>query len=100
MEGIQNIGQRIVQAARLAVAVHLYESETQQHDAHVEEALRVARRSGRQRVMIGGADPIGAGDQDNEQQRHPPLPSLGDLVTDDEWDGLMGRDPQQRDNDP
>lgn len=41
------LGERVVQAARLAVAIHLYESTRSQHD----------RAAVGQRVSIGGAGP-------------------------------------------
>ena len=90
MDGIQDMGLRIVQAARLAVAIHLYESVAR-HTTPDGEEYRVARQILRQRqqVVTGGAGP-NAGGFDGEQ----PSSRLGDLVTDDEWDGLMGRDGQ------
>jgi hypothetical protein len=95
MDGIQDLGLRIVQAARLAVAVHLYESVAR-HTSPDGEAGRVAREILGRRVETGGAGDIDEADDDGfgrggraPQQR----PSrLGDLVTDDEWDGLMGHD--------
>ena len=86
MDGIQDMGLRILQAARLAVAIHLYESVTRYTTPDGEE-YRVARQILRQRqVTTGGAGPNAVG-QDGE-----PSTRLGDLVTDDEWDGLMGHD--------
>ena len=86
MEGFQELGQRIVRAARLAVAAHLYESVAR-HTTPDGEACRVARQILRQRrqvATIGGAGLRGAGDLC--------VPRLGDLVTDDERDGLFGHD--------
>jgi len=91
MDGIQDLGQRIVEAARLAVAVHLYESVARTTTTPDDNGagLRAARQILRRRVEIGGAGPRDAGN-----------PRLGDLVTDDERDGLMGRgDDQDADND-
>ena len=92
MEGFQDIGQRIVQAARMAVAVHLYESVARQTNPE-GDAIRVARQILRRRVATGGAGLLEApGDIEGGQLSPPPhSPRLGDLVTDDEWDGLMGR---------
>ena len=86
MEGIQDLGQRIVQAARMAVAVHLYESVARHTDPH-GDAIRVARQILRRRVATGGAGPRGA---HGGVEHQPTSPRLGDLVTDDERDGLMG----------
>jgi hypothetical protein len=89
MDGIQDMGLRIVQAARLAVAVHLYESVAR-HTTPDGEEYRVARQILRRRlqqVATGGAGPSPVG-PDGEQ----PSARLGDLVTDDEWVGLMGHD--------
>ena len=87
MDGIQDLGLRIVQAARMAVAVHLYESVAR-HTTPDGEEYRVARQILRRRVATGGAglEAADAGDGASPSSR------LGDLVTDDEWDGLMGRD--------
>ena len=82
MEGIQDLGQRIVQAARMAVAVHLYESVARHTDPH-GDAIRVARQILRRRVATGGAGQRAAGED---------IPRPADLVTDDERDGLIGRD--------
>ena len=87
MEGIQDLGQRIVQAARMAVAVHLYESVARHTDPQ-GDAIRVAGQILRRRVEAGGAGPRAAGED---------LPRPGDLVTDDERDGLIGRDADPRD---
>jgi hypothetical protein len=92
MEGFQDIGQRIVQAARLAVAVHLYESATQHTSpaTGVVDAVSAAKRilqsrrwgdSSNRLIATGGAGQAGIVE----------TPRLGDLVTDDERDGLMGR---------
>src|SRR3954465_10057587 len=87
MDGIQDLGQRIVQAARLAVAVHLYESVAR-HTTPDGEEYRVARQILRRRGALGGAGPHA----DVNDGSTPSSSRLGDLVTDDEWDGLMGRD--------
>jgi hypothetical protein len=78
---LQNLGQRIIQAARLAVAVHLYESVAER-TSHGGDAVRIASQLLRRRVETGGAGPRAAGED---------LPRPGDLVTDDERDGLIGR---------
>jgi hypothetical protein len=88
MDGIQDLGLRIVQAARLAVAVHLYESVAR-HTDPAGDVSRVAKEILRRRVATGGAGPRDDAEHGGEflsaaQSR------LGDLVTDDEWDGLMG----------
>ena len=88
MEGIQDLGQRIVQAARMAVAVHLYESVARHTDPQ-GHAIRVARQILRRRVATGGA---GLHVAHGTGEHQPPAPRLGDLVTDDERDGLMGFD--------
>jgi len=85
-EGFQNLGQRLVQAARLAVAVHLYESVVER-TSHGGDTLRIASQVLRRRVEIGGAGPREAGDD---------VPQPGDLVTDDERDGLIGRSADSR----
>jgi hypothetical protein len=86
MDGIQNMGQRIVEAARLAVAVHFYESVAQITTPENGAALRAARQILRRRVETGGAGSCDAGPDVQTS------PRLGDLVTDDERDGLMGCD--------
>jgi hypothetical protein len=96
MEGFQDLGQRIVQAARMAVAVHLYESVARR-TAPDGDALRAARQILRRRVATGGAGLLEApGDDDTvgsvDSAPAPTTPRLGDLVTDDERDGLMGLD--------
>ena len=93
MEGFQDIGQRIVQAARMAVAVHLYESVARQTNPE-GDAIRVAKQILRRRVATGGAGLLEApGDIEGGQPSPPPRsPRLGDLVTDDERNGLMGLD--------
>ena len=88
MDGIQDLGLRIVQAARLAVAVHLYESVAR-HTDPAGDVSRVAKEILRRRVATGGAGPRDDAEQDGEQFS-PAQSRLGDLVTDDEWDGLMG----------
>jgi len=88
MEGFQDLGQRIVQAARMAVAVHLYESVARHTDPQ-GDAIRVARQILRRRVATGGA---GLHVAHGGGEHQPPAPRLGDLVTDDERDGLMGFD--------
>ena len=100
MEGFQDIGQRIVQAARMAVAVHLYESVARQTDPE-GDAIRVARQILGRRVATGGAGLLEAPGDEQGGQLQPPSPSprLGDLVTDDERNGLMGLD-TMRDDDP
>lgn len=105
MDGIQDLGQRIVQAARLAVAVHLYESVaccTEPHDAGPgsHEVKQILRR----RIEIGGAGPnltAGEGDEGDTRQaaQQPPSPRLGYLVTDDERAGLIGLE-AKRDSSP
>ena len=88
MDGIQDMGLRIVQAARLAVAIHLYESVAR-HTTPDGEEFRVARQILRRRqVATGGAGRNRNGIDGTDM----PSTRLGDLVTDDEWDGLMGRD--------
>ena len=97
MDGIQDLGLRIVQAARLAVAVHLYESVAR-HTDPAGDVSRVAKEILRRRVATGGA---GLSDDANLDGAPLPAPAqsrLGDLVTDDEWDGLMGRDAQRKRN--
>ena len=88
MDGIQDLGLRIVQAARLAVAVHLYESVTR-HTDPAGDLSRVAKEILRRRVETGGAGLSDDAEQGGELQS-PAQSRLGDLVTDDEWDGLMG----------
>ncbi len=83
MDGIQELGQRIVQTARLAVAMHLYESVARQTSPG-SEGVRAARQMLRRQNTIGGADPGEAGEANSSR--------LGDLVTDDERDGLFGHD--------
>ena len=87
-DGLENLGQRIIQAARLAVAVHLYESVVER-TSHGCDGLRIASQILRRRVEAGGAGPRETG------EHH--APRLGDLVTDDERDGLIGRgaDPRE-----
>lgn len=95
MDGIQDIGQRIVAAARLAVAVHLYESVARHTEPFVDDFVddndgavsRDARQILRRRQVVTG----GAGESEFREETHTSS-RLGDLVTDDEWDGLMGRD--------
>ena len=97
MDGIQDLGLRIVQAARLAVAVHLYESVARRltPDAEVGRAARqILRRAGE----TGGAGSSEQADGD-DAHHEPPSTRLGDLVTDDEWDGLMGLE-RDRDEEP
>src|SRR6187397_2700009 len=90
MDGIQDLGLRIVQAARLAVAVHLYESVAR-HTDPVGDVSRVAKEILRRRVATGGAGPRDDANDDQGGELSSPAQSrLGDLVTDDEWDGLMG----------
>jgi hypothetical protein len=89
MDGIQDLGARIVEAARVAVAMHLYESVAQSTTpANGQVGLGAARQILRRRVETGGAGPCLADDS-----------RLGDLVTDDERDGLMGRDGGKRTDD-
>ena len=90
-EGFQNLGQRIVQAARLAVAVHMYESAAQ-HTSPGGEALRIATRILQQPTIAAG----GAG----RREAGTDVPRPGDLVTDDERDGLIGRDADPRGEPP
>jgi hypothetical protein len=97
MDGIQELGQRIVDAARLAVAVHFYESVARTTTPENGAALRAARQILRPRVEIGGAGPRGA--PDGGGQLEPASSRLGDLVTDDERNGLMGRDNDNDDDD-
>lgn len=85
-EGFQDLGQRIVQAARLAVEIHMHESGLERTSPG-GEALRLARQILQRRAMAGGAGQRVAG-QD--------IPRPGDLVTDDERDGLIGRDADPR----
>ena len=82
MDGIQDLGQRIVRTARLAVAMHLYESVARE-TSPTGEAVRVARQMLQRQVATGGAGLGAAGDSSSR---------LGDLVTDDERDGLFGFD--------
>jgi hypothetical protein len=100
MDGIQDLGLRIVQAARLAVTVHLYESVAR-HTDPAGDVSRVAKEILRRRVATGGAGPrddadvLGGEQQRHQQEQHQQSPSptqsrLGDLVTDNERDGLMG----------
>lgn len=92
MDGIQDIGSRIVAAARLAVAVHLYETVAR-HTSPDGEECRVARQILRRRqVATGGAGLTDSLDDELANHHAPSSSRLGDLVTDDEWDGLMGRD--------
>ena len=87
-EGFQDLGQRMIRAARLAVAVHMYESAVELTSPG-GEALRIASRVARRRVVeTGGAGPQSAGTD---------VPRPADLVTDDERDGLIGRDADPRD---
>jgi hypothetical protein len=101
MDGIQDLGLRIVQAARLAVTVHLYESVAR-HTDPAGNVSRVAKEILRRRVATGGAgscdDADGSSGGEQQQSSSPARQSrLGDLVTDDEWDGLMGHDGGGRD---
>jgi hypothetical protein len=93
MEGFQDLGQRIVQAARMAVAVHLYESVARR-TAPDGDALRAARQILWRQVATGGAGLLEAPGEEHDGVVQPPdhSPRLGDLVTDDERDGLMGLD--------
>ena len=84
MDGIQNLGRRMVEIARLAVAVHLYESVAR-HTSPDGDEYRDASEVLRRQVATGGAGLSGLGQE-------APSSRLGDLVTDDEWDGLMGND--------
>ena len=90
-DGLENLGQRIIQAARLAVAVHLYESVAER-TSHGGDALRIASQFLRRRVEAGGAGPRAAGGDC--------CPQPGDLVTDDERDGLIGRNADPREPAP
>src|SRR5688500_11535632 len=81
-EGFQDLGQRIVRAARLAVAVHMSASVVERTSPG-GEALRLASQILRRRVATGGAGQRAAGED---------IPRPADLVTDDERDGLIGRD--------
>ena len=89
MDGIQDLGLRIVQAARLAVAVHLYESVAR-HTDPAGDVSRVAKEILRRRVATGGAGPRDDANDQGGELSSPAQSRLGDLVTDDEWDGLMG----------
>lgn len=89
MDGIQNLGLRIVQAARLAVAVHLYESVAR-HTDPAGDVSRVAKEILRRRVATGGAGLSDDAIDQGGELSSPAQSRLGDLVTDDEWDGLMG----------
>ena len=96
MDGIQDLGLRIVQAARLAVAVHLYESVARATSPD-GEVFHAARQLLRRQVMTGGAGPLGGDDNGyggggRELVQQQPASRLGDLVTDDELHGLMGHD--------
>jgi hypothetical protein len=91
MDGIQDLGLRIVQAARLAVAVHLYESVAR-HTDPAGDVSRVAKEILRRRVATGGAGLSDDANLDGAPLSAPAQSRLGDLVTDDEWDGLMGHD--------
>jgi hypothetical protein len=84
MEGFQNIGQRIVEVARMAVAAHLYESVNR--PLAESETYRGDRTTLRSRSATGGAG-HGAADDERDDVRSP---RLGDLVSDDEREGLMG----------
>ena len=98
MDGIQDLGLRIVQAARLAVAVHLYESAARITSPANGDAVRAARQILRRQLTTGGAGPVDPGESDGDGIK-PSGSRLGDLVTDDERDGLMGHD-AERDEDP
>ena len=93
MEGFQDLGQRIVQAARMAVAVHLYESVACRTSPD-GDAQRAARQILRRRVATGGAGLLDAPGEEHDGFVQPAdtSPRLGDLVTEDERDGLMGLD--------
>ena len=60
---LESLGQRIVQAAQLAVAMHLYQAVDPdgQHgrvdDGLEANGLQADRRAPRQRVVIGGTGP-------------------------------------------
>ena len=69
---MQTLAKRIVEAARLAASVHLYESLRQKSEHY-----------GR-RVMIGGAGPDTQGDHDSEPGSASGLPGRSAVVTDDE----------------
>jgi hypothetical protein len=60
---LESLGERIVQAARLAVAMHLDQTAaTGGQQGRLPDELRGSEWIGqslRQRVMIGGADPRG-----------------------------------------
>ena len=88
MEGFQNIGQRIVEVARLAVAAHLYESMAR--PLAECETYRADRSTTtlRSRSATGGA---GHRAIDAESDESPSSSSkLDHLVSDDEREGLMG----------
>ena len=97
MDGIQDLGLRIVQAARLAVAVHLYESVTR-HTDPAGDVSRVAKEILRRRVATGGAGPRDDAEPGGDHLTSPAQSRLGDLVTDDEWDGLMGHGDDEDDD--
>ena len=87
----QDLGQRIVRAARMAVAVHLYESAAERTNSPGGEvALRIASQILRRRQLGTG----GAGSHRTAAGADIPCPA--DLVTDDERDELIGRDADDR----
>jgi hypothetical protein len=70
LQALQNLGQRIVEAARLASAVHLFES------------LRNTSQHYGRRVGIGGAGPITPGDTSEDSSVRRTLRTA--VVTDDQ----------------
>ena len=67
---LQTLADRIVEAARIAAAMHLHES------------LHRSSEHYGQRVAIGGAGPVTPGD--SEDSRLPNRPPRGEIVTEDE----------------
>ncbi len=56
-DGIESLGERIVKAARLAVAMHLYQAVDPDGTRGRAVGEQSSSRSLRQRVVIGGAGP-------------------------------------------
>jgi hypothetical protein len=68
---IESLGERIVQAARLAVAMHLYQAvEPDGKRGRTVGEPRLAARSSRQQVAIGGSGPRVVENFDDADLRH------------------------------
>jgi hypothetical protein len=85
-KGLQDPGQRPPESARVVTAVCAHGSAAGHHSPG-GEALRIAGQILRRRAAAGGAGQCSAGED---------IPRPADLVTDDERDGLIGRDADRR----